>query len=257
MSVQRINFTQRSRLTREQANITIHPDGEDRPASFEARLNLSDLREAAGDARVFVEAYHQTTRMRFDFGTVAAITAPTAPELRLAEFPDWKDVRFRVKVTDVDGTPGKLIAWADRIKPQGPDDQDEPDLVRFLDAELFGLLWDLDFDEQGPVVRIEKKHNAQDVGRDPVFQSAVFPEVMRRTLEYAFIEEQVPYPNPGHWSTLWVDGFIKAKLGLKSPPATDGSEEADVRRWIRGAVETFARQHRIADLWGQAHEETT
>lgn len=257
MTVKRINFTQRSRLTREQANVAIHPDGDDRPATFEAKLDLSELRASAGDARVFVEAYHQTTRMRFDYGTVEATTAPPPDDLRLTEFADWKDVRFRVKVTDVTGSPGKLVAWADRIKPQGPDDQDEPDLVLFKDADLLGLLWDLEFDdERGPVVRIEKKHGAQEVGRDPVFQSAVFPEVMRRTLEYAFIEEKTPYPSPGHWSTQWVDGFIKPKLGLKAPPPfEDGA--ADIRLWINRAVETFARQHRIADLWGQAHEEKT
>ena len=257
MSVQRINFTKRSRLTRDQANVTIYPDGDTRPATFEARLNLSSLRETVGDARVFVEAYHQTTRMRFDYGTVADTTPPPPAELRLTEFTDWKDVRFRVKVTDVDGTPGKLLAWADRIKPQGPDDQDEPDLVHFKDAPLFGRLWDMEFhDDRGPVVLIEKKFGAQDVGRDPKFQAAAFPEVMRRTLERAFIEDQTPYPTAGHWSTLWVDGYIKPKLSLPAPPPTDGSDENAVREWIQRAVETFSRHHRIADLWGNVKEES-
>lgn len=258
MSVQRINFTQRSRLTREQANVTIHPDGEEQPATFEAQLNLADFRETSGDARVFVEAYHQTTRMRFDYGTVAACSPPPPAKLRLTEFLDWRDIRFRVKVTDVRETPGKLIAWADRIRPQGPDDKDEPDLVHFKDAELFGRLWDLEFHEdRGPVVLIEKKHGAQEVGRDPTFQSAVFPEVLRRTLDCVYLEEQMPYPNPGHWSTLWVDGFIKTKLGLPAPPSVEGDGEPAVRKWIQQVVETFARHHRMADLWTESKQETT
>ncbi|MEM7680417.1 MAG: hypothetical protein AAF288_00520 [Planctomycetota bacterium] len=256
MSVQRINFTKRSRLTRDQANVAIHPDGDNRPATFEARLNLSKLREHAGEARVFVEAYHQTTRMRFDFGVVAALDTPPPSALRLTEFSDWQDVRFRVKVTDTTHTPGRLVAWADRIKPKGPDDADEPDLVHFKDADLYGRLWDLEFHEdRGPVVLIEKSQGAQDVGRNPAFQAAVYPEVLRRTLEHAFIHEQTPYPAAGHWSTTWVDGFLKPKLGLAAPPVTDGSEERAVRDWVQQAVERFARRHRFADLWADQRKE--
>lgn len=258
MSVQRINFTKRSRLTRKEANVTVHPDGDRRPATFEATLNLSRLRDTAGDARVFVEAYHQTTRMRFPFGTVATPAPPPPADLKLTEFADWRDVLFRVKVTDVTGTPGRLIAWADRIKPQGPDDHDEPDLVHFKDATLYGRLWDLEMPigDNGPVVLIEKDFGAQDVGRDPKFQAAAFPEILRRTLDFAFIEERTAYPTPGHWSTTWVDGFLKPKLGLPAPPATDGSDESAVREWIQRAVEAFASKHRVADLWGDTNKES-
>lgn len=256
MSVQRINFTQRSRLTRDQANVVIHPDGDDKPATFEARLNLEQLPASAADAKVFVEAYHQTTRMRFGYGTVAAISEPPLNDRRLTEFADWTDVRFRVKVTDVTDTPGRLLAWADRIKPKGPDDHDEPDLVHFKDAELFGKLWDMEFDdEKGPIVLIEQRLGAQQVGRDDRFCACVFPEVLRRTLEYAFLDERVPYPQPGHWSTTWVDGFIKPKLGMKPPPSVDDAGEQALRQWVQLAVDNFARKHRMSDLWSPHVEE--
>jgi len=258
MSVQRINFTHRSRLTRDQDNVTIHPDGDEKPATFEARLQLDKLPDAASDAQVFVEAYHQTTRMRFPYGTVSALQEPPIDQRRLTEFDDWKDVRFRVKITDVKEAPGRMLAWADRIRPKGPDDQDEPDLVRFRDANLLGRLWDMEFDEIGPVVLIEECLGAQQVGRDDRFRACVYPEVLRRTLEYAFLDEQMSYPDPGHWSTTWVDGFVKAKLNLKPSPALGSDDPADlpaIRDYINLAVETFARKHQMADLWAQSLEE--
>lgn len=254
MTVQRINFTKRSKLTHDQANVAIHPDGDQQPATFEARLKLDNLPPTAADARVFVEAYHQTTRMRFDYGTVGAITEPPIENRRLSEFSDWKDVMFRVKVTDVTDTPGRLIAWAHRIKPKGPDDQDEPDLVRFRDAELFGRLWDMEFDESGPVVVIERRHGAQNVGRDDRFRAGAYPEIMRRALEHAFIDEQMPYPQEGHWSTTWVRDFVVAKLGKKASPALGADDPKAVREWINEAVELFARKHDMAKLWGDMDE---
>jgi hypothetical protein len=246
-----MNFTKRSRLTREQANVAIHPDGERKAATFEAQLRLDALPSGVGQARVFVEAYHQTTRMRFDYGTVAAVSEPPLEDRRLSEFSDWKDVMFRVKITDVTDAPGRLLAWADRIKPKGPDDQDEPDLVRFRDAELFGRLWDVEFDESGPVVVVERAHGAQNVGRDDRFRAVAYPEIMRRTLEHAFIDEQMAYPQPGHWSTTWVRDFVLAKLGLKASPALGTEDTKAVREWINDAVELFARKHKMAELWGE------
>lgn len=249
MTVKRMNFTQRQKLTREQANVEVHPDGDGRPAIFEARLKFDTLRGVADNARVFVEAYHQTTRMRFDYGTVAALAEPPVEARRLHEFADWKDVLFRVKVTDVIDRPGRLVAWANQIRPKGPDDRDEPDLVRFKDADLYGRLWDMDYDDSGPIVLIERRRNAQTIGRDPAFRAAVYPEIMRRALEYAFIELQTPYPQPDHWSTTWVDGFVKPKLGLKAPPSFDAEGEGKLRDWIKEAVDTFARKHQLVNEW--------
>jgi hypothetical protein len=247
--IRRMNFTSRKRLTREHANVVIHPAPDPTgPATFDVELDLTPLRPAADAARIFVEAYHQTTRMRFDFGTVAAPVKPPPPQRRLHEFPDWRDVRFRVKVTDVDGTHGRIVAWADRIKPKGPEDQDEPDLVRFRDADLDGLLWDIEFDDDGPVVLVERKAGgAQRIGRDDAFIAAVYPEVLRRSLDEALLVQQAVHDDPQHWLKEWHDGYLKAKLGLRKPPPPD--QEAARREWIREAVGAFSRRFQIVQHW--------
>jgi hypothetical protein len=249
MSIKRMNFTSRRRLTRDQANVVIHPAPDASvPATFDVELDLSTLRPAADAARVFVEAYHQTTRMRFDFGTVGAIVKPPMNKLRLQEFSEWRDIRFRVKITGVNHDHGRILAWADRIKPRGPEDQDELDLVRFRDADLYGLLWDMDYDDEGPIVQIERNAGgAQRVGRSDHFIAAVYPEVLRRALEKALLEEQMSHDDPEHWFQRWYAGYLKAKLGMNPPPPPDQQEPR--REWIKNAVHAFGGRFQIVHHW--------
>lgn len=245
MTVKRLNFTNRSKLTRDQANVLVHPG---KPATFEAVLDLSHLPESAGSACVFIEAYHRTTRMRFPFGTVSNLAKPSPYELRLTEFPDWKDVSFRVKVTDVSEMSGRIIAWANNIRPKGPDDDQQSDLVRWKDADLNGLLWDLDFDENGPIVMIEKAVGHASVGQDARFIAVAYPEILRRSLERALLTDQTSGDDPEHWFTAWTKGYLIGKLGL--PPVPDDAKDIEQRRdWIEQAVDAFGRQFKLADQW--------
>ncbi len=247
MPVKRLNFTNRSKLTREQANVLVHPGN---PATFEAVLNLSHLCESAGTARVFVEAYHRTTRMRFSFGTVARYVSPSPNELRLTEFPDWKDVSFRVKVTDVSESPGKIIAWANKIRPKGPEDDQQNDLVRWKDTDLNGLLWDMEFDERGPVVLVERKVGHASVGQDPRFIVVAYPEILRRSLTEALLIDKVSGDDPEHWFSAWSKGYLTSKLSLSKMDID--SEDVEHRRvWIEQAVDAFGRQFKLADQWAE------
>lgn len=249
MSVKRINFTNRRKLTRDHANVVIHPplEGEG-PATFDAQLDLALLRPDADAARVFVEAYHQTTRMRFDFGTVGAVIPPPREQRRLDEFDDWRDVLFRVKVTDVTDTRGRLIGLGDQIKPGNPEENPQLDLVRFKDADLFGLLWDMSFDDHGPVVLIERAAGgANTVGREEPFRAAVYPELLRRTLQKALLEDAVPHDDEAHWFKEWYDGYLHPKLGLSPPPPPDS--DGPCREWIDDAVRRFAGHFRLAEYW--------
>jgi hypothetical protein len=216
-------------------------------------LDLAPLRPHADAGRIFVEAYHQTTRMRFDFGTVAAPVFPPPLDRRLHDFDDWRFVRFRVKVTDVTDSPGRIIAWADRIRPKGPDDQDQSDLVRFKDEDLYGRLWDLDFDDEGPIVLIDRATGgSQKIGRDDRFIAAAYPEILRRVLHKALIEDQATHDDSTHWFNEWYEGFLKAKLRL-AEPGTD-NDPASLRAWIDNAVEVFSRHFQIAGHWADAQE---
>jgi len=244
MPIKRLNFTNRVKLTREQANVSIHPGD---PASFDAVLELSHLPASAATARVFIEAYHRTTRMRFDYGTVASLTPPPPAHRLLKEFDDWKDVSFRIKVTNVTDAPGLILAWANSIQPKGPDDQPHNDLVRWRDAELDGRLWDIEFDESGPVILVEKQVGHSNVGQDAHFIAAAYPEILRRSLEKALIHDRTAAGDDDHWFYSWNTGYLQPTLKLGEIP--DANDQDALRDWIEEAVVSFGRKFRPADSW--------
>lgn len=242
----RLNYTSRKKLSEHEASVRIHPSDEG-PATFEARLALDSLRPAGDDARVFIEAYHQSIRMRFDFGKVGDLTPPPLDQLKLTAFDDWELIRFRVKVTDVSDSRGKILAWRNSFRPRGPKDRPDDDLVRFSSANLEGLVWDLDFDEEGPIVQIDPRAGDRyTVGSDQKFSAAVYPEVLRRTLFRAFIVDEQDGSDEDHWSHRWLNEFLKPKLGIERVP--DGGPTA-VMRWIDDVVTEFAGRHRFWKLW--------
>jgi len=67
MTIRRLNYTSRHRIERGHVRVSL-VDPNVRPAEVQATVELPDGLPA--DARVFVEAYQRTTRLRFDFGTV-------------------------------------------------------------------------------------------------------------------------------------------------------------------------------------------
>jgi len=106
----RLNYTGRKKINKEDARFRLRPgNGE---TSFDAVIQLNGYKIAEPDARVWVEAYHRTTLMRFDFGRVGLIAPQN--DRRLALFHDPNTVLFRVKVTSETGSErGKLLAEAD------------------------------------------------------------------------------------------------------------------------------------------------
>src|SRR5262245_34387626 len=112
MSIRRINSTGRKRIVREDIRILVSSDA-DGILEFDATVDLAPYGLPA-DARVFVEAYRQTTFMRFEHGTVAT-PRPHPGTCRLSEFSSREGLLFRVKVTATGDRPGVLLAEGDRI----------------------------------------------------------------------------------------------------------------------------------------------
>src|SRR5438045_682878 len=123
MSIRRINSTGRVKILQEDARILLRIDPEG-VLAFEASLSFERYR-LPGDALVFVEAYRQTTFMRFPHGTVATPRPAHDASRRLTEFPSRDALLFRVKVTSTGERLGVLLAEADRIHVSA--DEEQPD----------------------------------------------------------------------------------------------------------------------------------
>src|SRR5262249_34078076 len=101
----RINSTGRKRIMREKVDIRLEPPTPDKPLSAAATLNLDGL-GFPSDAAVVLEAYQRSLGMRFDCGTIGAISVPKI--LHLNEIDRSGTVLFRLKVIDTDAGSAKI-----------------------------------------------------------------------------------------------------------------------------------------------------
>ena len=98
MPIRRINFTQRQRIHRDDIGIVLRRDDHG-AVFFDTSLDLSSY-GFAPDARLFIEAYRQTTMMRFDLGTVSVPTPPA--DRYLTDFESEAE-EWRSRVSEADG----------------------------------------------------------------------------------------------------------------------------------------------------------
>ncbi len=240
MPIRTLNYTNRKRIRREDAQITIRE--ETGIASFDAILDLGDY-QLPSDARVFVEAYRQTQYMRFAFGALRAVTNPADRVLHNFDSPEG--VLFRVKVVTGTDPHGLLLAEADQIRPRRSTDEDQnriPLLPVVPDDSLGEEIWRLEFDEQQTLLLINSTlGDWRAVARDHTFLSLIYPSVFRTVLwRVLHIEKHRDTEDTDDWRSRWLR-FAVSLPGVSEPPGDDHANDLD--DWIGTAVNAFCRRH--------------
>ncbi len=248
MSIRRINSTGRKKIMREDARIFVRPNS-DGALIFDAILDLTDY-GLPDDAQVFVEAYRQTTFMRFSHGTIAAPQPPCDLARRLTEFASRDGLLFRVRVTSMDNPAGVLLAEGDQIPIS--DDEEQPDkriaLLPPAPGELGQEMWRVDLTgANGPLLLVNNRvSDWKAVAASPLFRSLVYPAAMRHVLWHIYkVEETRAMDDADDWRCRWL-AFAAALPGAGNPPLTSDDDD-DWGEWITTAVESFARQHKMLD----------
>ena len=239
--IRRYNYTGRKALSRADAQVFV----EEQPLQFEAVLRLGDY-ELPDDAKVFVEAYRQTSWMRFDFGIVAAIEAPA--DCRLTEFETRDGVLFRVKVTAASAPTGRLLAEADQLSPlrqKESDEQPREPLLPIKPEDLGEETFRVDYAGERPILKINKRAGDwRTLARHPAFVCLVLPEVLREILTRVLsIEEYYETEDDSDWRARWLR-FGSLIPGSSEPPASK-DEEDRFDDWVNDAVAAFARLHHM------------
>jgi hypothetical protein len=242
MSIRTLNYTNRRRIIREDARITIR---EEKGAFvFDAGLSLADY-GLPGVARIFIEAYRQTQYMRFDFGQVGAMRIPE--DRFLSDFDSVEGVLFRVKVVTSADPRGLLLAEADQIRPRKLTDEDEnriPLLPVTRSDNMGDEIWRLEFDDQQTLLKVNAElGDWQALARAPVFIALVYPAVFRAVLWRILGQENHrDTEDTDDWRSRWLR-FAVGLPGVGDPPVQD--DEAKLDDWIDGAASAFARRHNI------------
>lgn len=240
--IRRFNYTGRKLIDRADAQIVI----EEAPLRFRARLQLDGYR-LPKDARVFVEAYRQTTWIRFDFGTVSAVAPPD--DCTLSSFEIRDGVLFRVKVTAASGSAiGRLLAEADQLPPVQSDDTDEPrePLLPVRGQDLGQEIFRVDYTGSRPILLINNTvGDWRALARSPSLTCLIYPHVLREVLTRIIqVEQHYELEPESDWRAQWLH-FASQIPGGSEPPEDKNQDEA--HDWIDGIVAAFGRMHHTAD----------
>jgi len=247
MSLRTLNYTNRKRIRREHARISIRE--ENAHISFDAILKLKDYR-LSSDAHVFVEAYRQAQYMRFDYGRVGALRAPQ--DRSLGDFSSPDGILFRVKVV-VSDPHGLLLAEADGIRPTNATEEMERRIsllpIQVAD-DLGDEIWRIEFDGCQPILKVNARLGDKDaLAKHPVFHGLVYPAVVRTILtRILHIQGHRDTEDLDDWRSCWLC-FAVGLPGVGSPP--DKSSETHLDDWIDQAVEAFCRRHDVCALYGR------
>ena len=267
--IRRFNYTRRRRIRRQDVRVSVRSNGDTLPI-FSADLSL-DRYSLPGEARVFVEAYRQTSFMRFPWGRVGQL-AP-AVDRTLTEFGTADGVLFRVKIVEPldngNGRPARLLALANQISPKRLD-QARLQSLSLLAVTLADLeeVWRVDFSPDGgePTLQVNQRlvrsHHA--LVRSQEFVSLALPQVFRAILtQVLMIDRFDAIEDEADWHSLWLR-FSQTLPGVgEAPQPACGDrgelENADeLERWIDDAVAAFARKFRVdrrfSDWWSDGED---
>jgi len=241
--IKRCNYTGRKKITRKHAKISIRENA-NTSATINADLSLDEY-QFPPQARVFVEAYRQTSWQRFDFGTVRRVASPD--NTSLSEFASTDGVKFRVKVVEPStdgliGTPAKILGVADHIPPIEFGESNARSLLPLVRGDSRDEVWKLVFDETGPPIleissALEPEWN--NIRSDPAFATMVLPSVFCSILtRIILIERHTDMDDEENWMTQWLQMAVNLP-GMEVPPPDE--ESGNQQEWIEEAVSALCR----------------
>ena len=239
MAISRFNYTGLKKINRRDVRITLNCR-KDAPADFLAEISLAEYKFPL-DALVFVEAYRQTTWMRYHFGTVSAIARPA--DTKLTEFDSPDEIQFRVRVTAAGADSGKMLGEADRIRPAGEidDDDERAPLLRVRAADLGEEIYQVEM-EPTPVLLINRASGDwRAVAASPMFQALTAPAIFRSVLtRLLIIDDASDTEDNESPHARWL------RFAQSLPGVTEYRKDFDdPAGWIDDVVAAFAKQKRV------------
>ncbi|MCO6051516.1 hypothetical protein NGM99_17160 [Mesorhizobium sp. RP14(2022)] len=229
----RINSTGRKRLNLEKVDIRLLTVKHGQPLQATASLKLED-EGFDDDATVVIEAYHSSSGMRFDCGTVANLSIPTV--MTLDEVDQGGNVLFRVKIID-SKVQGRLIASAERIQPRSDDDEEgRRSLFPIIERDLGSLSWKVDIEgDAAPALVLNSAVPGFKfrILENPLLQGVLLPAALRIVLEKI---AQDPASEEGDWKEQWLE-YCRHDLGNEDDPSELSAEDREI--WVFELVERF------------------
>ncbi|MER8508216.1 hypothetical protein NKH91_14645 [Mesorhizobium sp. M0894] len=237
----RINSTGRRRVARESIDIRMLEGAPGEPLKAKASLSLDDLGFPA-HAAVSIEAYHRSSGMRFECGTVGALAIPSV--LVLDQVDRSGSVLFRVKVVDNDIECGKILGSAERVQPKSEEDtQGRKNLFPILFRDLVDEVWKVEInpgDRPKLVINTRMPGFSHRLQQNALLQGLLLPAAFRVVLEKLVLDPDAGEDDDnGGWKEEWLQ-YCEAELGMSRDVAQ--WEEEERIDWIEESVRKFCNQ---------------
>ncbi len=199
--------------------------------------------DAPPDARVYIEAYHRTSFMRFDCGSVSSLSIPA--DRRLTDI-DGASVRFRIKIVDGENA-HRILAVAEdiRVTERAPQSAGRVPLlpVQFTDT-LDPQAWRVSFEPDSPVLELNNRiAGIANIAKDDTLSFAlVYPAAVRAILtQILLIDRHEAFDDATEWWALWM------RWASRQTAAPLPADVEDAPAWIEDVVSSFASQYRLID----------
>ena len=247
--IRKFNYTQRKKILVKHARCSTVRESLNKH-HLNISLALGDYLDGIPDtAVVFVEAYTRSKVERFLVGEAGACRDIVSGRFPLGMFSDVEveNMHFRVKIVDVSGNAGRILAMADRLPRAGTPEYDEMrKSILGVDYEDMGdRLWRLDVDRADmPYLIINKNiiRPVEMVKNDDMFGALVFPEVVRLILDEVVMVSGNDYADtndPDDWRALWCNYAYKLNLHTEIPRTQE-----DRKDWVEDCVRMFCLKHK-------------
>ena len=177
-----INHTGRRKILASEIQIRMQSQENDAPI-FDVDFSLN-REKLPNDATIYIEAYQRNTLQRFHFGTVGQINKPENRKLDQLDLSS--PALFRIRIVDENDHHGRLIASAEKLKPEGDDDL-KASLLAVRSRPLGQQTWKIDM-ETGDKPELTINSRIPDaigqIKNNPQFQSLILPSAFRQVLMY-------------------------------------------------------------------------
>lgn len=253
----RINSTGRKKISQDKIGLHLLAPvvGEPLKAKLAIDLESFGLPESAA---ISVEAYHRSSAMRFDCGTVGAKAIPEV--LTLNEIDQAGTVLFRIKVVDSDGQKGKILASADRVRPTIEGEHMGRKSIFPVDYRDLGQeIWRVEIEEEsGPVLLLNSKIPAlmHRIHENPLVAGALLPAAFRIVLDYIADDASEDDEEGTGWKSDWLR-FCREDLGVDDDPE-DLEDDDDAReKWVDQVVHNYCESRKFVERSKQMIPEPT
>lgn len=244
-----LNFT--GRLEIDRARIQLRLREEEGKILLDVNsIELTEL-DLPPTAKLAVEAYRQTTKVRVPCGTIAVPVYPKDVHLDAFDLIDNFQLRLRVVGSEGD-CHGKVLAVADRLHGTGNNDEvsAEP-LLKLQRTELGERIWKFGLDDDQPILYVNKLlENHDQLVHSAAFKALVLPEFFHHVaLWIARNRDDAEEPNStiSHW-------LLFCEVIGVDPSDLDSLEDGDegfsdaVDDWATEAATVFASHIRALSL---------